>query len=76
MSGDVRREGVRAVSYTHLDVYKRQYEYSPESFTGTELAAAVSVCNAVIEEIDPRPDAPIIINLPATVEMALSLIHI
>ena len=49
---------------------KITYEYSPESFTGTELAAAVSVCNAVIEEIDPRPDAPIIINLPATVEMA------
>ena len=49
---------------------KITYEYSPESFTGTELAAAVSVCNAVIEEIDPRPDAPMIINLPATVEMA------
>lgn len=46
------------------------YEYSPESFTGTELDAAVQVCNAVIEEIDPRPDRPMIINLPATVEMA------
>ena len=46
------------------------YEYSPESFTGTELDAAVRVCNAVIDEIDPRPDAPMIINLPATVEMA------
>ncbi len=46
------------------------YEYSPESFTGTELDAAVHVCNAVIEEIDATPRRPIIINLPATVEMA------
>ncbi len=46
------------------------YEYSPESFTGTELDAALQVCNAVIEEIDARPDRPMIINLPATVEMA------
>ncbi|WP_116113415.1 2-isopropylmalate synthase [Austwickia chelonae] len=46
------------------------YEYSPESFTGTELDAAVHVCNAVIEEIDPGPERPMIINLPATVEMA------
>ncbi|MBK8435130.1 MAG: 2-isopropylmalate synthase [Austwickia sp.] len=46
------------------------YEYSPESFTGTELDAAVHVCNAVIEEIDATPARPIIINLPATVEMA------
>ncbi|GAB77561.1 2-isopropylmalate synthase [Austwickia chelonae] len=46
------------------------YEYSPESFTGTELDTAVRVCNAVIEEIDPGPDRPMIINLPATVEMA------
>ena len=46
------------------------YEYSPESFTGTELDAAVHVCNAVIGEIDPTPQRPVIINLPATVEMA------
>ncbi|HYO85645.1 MAG TPA: 2-isopropylmalate synthase [Dermatophilaceae bacterium] len=46
------------------------YEYSPESFTGTELEAAVRICNAVIEEVDATPSRPIIINLPATVEMA------
>ncbi|WP_193596205.1 2-isopropylmalate synthase [Microbacterium sp. YJN-G] len=46
------------------------YEYSPESYTGTELEYAVEVCNAVIEVIEPTPDRKIIINLPATVEMA------
>ena len=49
------------------DVY---YEYSPESYTGTELEYAVEVCNAVIEIIDPKPDHKMVINLPATVEMA------
>ncbi|AKT52153.1 2-isopropylmalate synthase [Arsenicicoccus sp. oral taxon 190] len=46
------------------------YEYSPESYTGTELDFAARVCNEVIEVIDPTPDHKIIINLPATVEMA------
>jgi 2-isopropylmalate synthase len=46
------------------------YEYSPESYTGTELDYALEVCAAVIEVIDPTPDRPLIINLPATVEMA------
>jgi 2-isopropylmalate synthase len=46
------------------------YEYSPESFTGTELEYAAEVCNAVIEEWDATPDRKVIINLPATVEMA------
>lgn len=45
-----------------------RYEYSPESFTLTEPDFAVEVCEAVIEEMDPSPDDPIIINLPATVE--------
>jgi len=45
------------------------YEYSPESYTGTELEYAVEVCNAVIEEIDPSPERQMVINLPATVEM-------
>ena len=48
------------------DVY---YEYSPESYTGTELEFAVQVCNAVIDVIDPSPDHKMIVNLPATVEM-------
>ena len=46
------------------------YEYSPESFTGTELAFAARICNEVVEVFDARPDRKVIINLPATVEMA------
>lgn len=45
------------------------YEYSPESYTGTELEYAVEVCNAVAEIIKPTPERKLIINLPATVEM-------
>ncbi|WP_030145204.1 2-isopropylmalate synthase [Spirillospora albida] len=46
------------------------FEYSPESFTGTELEYAVEVCNAVNEVWKPTPDRKVIVNLPATVEMA------
>jgi 2-isopropylmalate synthase len=46
------------------------YEYSPESYTGTELEYAVRICNEVVEAFDARPDHKVIINLPATVEMA------
>jgi 2-isopropylmalate synthase len=45
------------------------YEYSPESFTGTELEYALEVCNAVSAIINPTPETPLILNLPATVEM-------
>ena len=47
-----------------------RYEYSPESYTGTELSYALEVCDAVSAIIRPTPDKPLIINLPATVEMA------
>ena len=46
------------------------YEYSPESYTGTELDFALDVCNQVIEIFRPTPERKVIINLPATVEMA------
>ena len=46
------------------------YEYSPESYTGTELEVAVQICNAVLEVFEPTPERQVIINLPATVEMA------
>jgi len=46
------------------------YEYSPESYTGTELEYALEVCAAVIDVIEPTADRPLIVNLPATVEMA------
>jgi len=49
------------------DIY---YEYSPESYTGTELEYALEICSAVIDVVDPTPDRPLILNLPATVEMA------
>ena len=46
------------------------FQYSPESFTGTELDYAVEVCDAVNEVWQPTPERKVIINLPATVEMA------
>lgn len=46
------------------------FEYSPESFTGTEMDFAVDVCNAVIDVIQPAPENKLIINLPATVEVS------
>ncbi|HEU5083133.1 MAG TPA: 2-isopropylmalate synthase [Acidimicrobiales bacterium] len=46
-----------------------RYEYSPESFTGTEVDYAVEICDAVREAIDPGTDDKLIMNLPATVEM-------
>jgi 2-isopropylmalate synthase len=49
---------------------KVYYEYSPESYTGTELEYALEVCNAVIDIIQPTPERQMVINLPATVEMA------
>ena len=46
-----------------------RWEYSPESYTGTEVEFAKEVCDEVIEIMDPTPDNPMIINLPSTVEM-------
>jgi len=46
------------------------FEYSPESYTGTELEFAAEVCNAVMDVWQPAPDWKTIINLPATIEMA------
>ncbi|MEZ5322131.1 MAG: 2-isopropylmalate synthase [Microthrixaceae bacterium] len=45
------------------------YEYSPESYTGTELDFAVEICEAVAEVIEPTAERPLVLNLPATVEM-------
>ena len=46
-----------------------RYEYSPESFTGTEIDYAIEICAAVIDVIEPDTDRQLILNLPATVEM-------
>ena len=51
------------------------FEYSPESFTGTEVDYAVEVCNAVLDIMQPTPDRPMIINLPVTVEMSMPHIY-
>ncbi|MDX6296555.1 MAG: 2-isopropylmalate synthase [Nocardioidaceae bacterium] len=47
-----------------------RWQYSPESFTGTELDYALEVCDAVLDVWSPTPDAKTVLNLPATVEMA------
>jgi len=52
-----------------------RFEYSPESFTGTELEVALEICNAVTEIVKPTPDNKLILNLPATVEMSTPNIH-
>ena len=52
-----------------------RYEYSPESFTGTELDFALEICEAVMDVWEPTPDNKVIINLPATVEMATPNIY-
>ena len=58
----------RKLSETVPDTDLR-FEYSPESYTGTELDYAVEICEAVAEIIEPTPERPLIMNLPATVEM-------
>ena len=52
-----------------------RFEYSPESFTGTELEVALEICNAVVEVVKPTPDNKLILNLPSTVEMATPNIY-
>ncbi|MBE6613618.1 MAG: 2-isopropylmalate synthase [Ruminococcaceae bacterium] len=52
-----------------------RFEYSPESFTGTEPEYALEVCNAVLDILEPSPDNNVIINLPVTVEMSLPHIY-
>ncbi|MEL7428864.1 MAG: 2-isopropylmalate synthase [Pseudomonadota bacterium] len=52
-----------------------RFEYSPESFTGTELEFALEICNAVTEVMQPTADNKLILNLPATVEMSTPNIH-
>ena len=52
-----------------------RFEYSPESFTGTEPEYALEVCNAVLDVLEPDPDNNVIINLPVTVEMSMPHIY-
>jgi 2-isopropylmalate synthase len=69
---DIALTGARLVKkladeMTGTDVY---FEYSPESYTGTELEFARRICNEVLAVFEPTPERKVIINLPATVEMA------
>jgi 2-isopropylmalate synthase len=69
---DIALEGARLCkaaekTVPEVDVH---YEYSPESYTGTELEFAVDICNQVVDALGGTPERPIILNLPATVEMA------
>ncbi|WP_304324448.1 2-isopropylmalate synthase [Corynebacterium frankenforstense] len=61
-------ELIKSIAADYPDTNWR-WEYSPESYTGTEVAYAKEVCDAVVEVMDPSPEHPIILNLPSTVEM-------
>jgi 2-isopropylmalate synthase len=69
---DIALNGARICKASEVMVPETEvyYEYSPESFTGTELEFAVDICNQVLEVFQPTPERKVIINLPATVEMA------
>jgi 2-isopropylmalate synthase len=78
------KEGIKEIATHGAQLVKKYaestdgeiyFEYSPESYTGTELEYAVEVCNAVTEIWEPTKDRPAIINLPATVEMATPNIY-
>jgi 2-isopropylmalate synthase len=74
------REGIKKIALQAADLvveYASKYsdtdfrfQYSPESYTGTELSYAAEVCNAVTDIWQPTPARPVILNLPSTVEMA------
>ena len=70
---DIATSGARfALKYAEIHTPQTEihWQYSPESYTGTELEFAAEVCGKVADVIDPSPDRPLIVNLPATVEMA------
>ena len=52
-----------------------RYEYSPESFTGTEPEFALEICNAVLDAWKPTPDNKVIINLPVTVQVSMPHVY-
>jgi 2-isopropylmalate synthase len=72
------KDGIKSIAVNAAKLCKKleetvpetaiRYEYSPESFTLTEPDYAIEVCEAVMDVIEPTPDDPIILNLPATVE--------
>ena len=73
---EIALEGARLVKQLSQE-YEGNFlfEYSPESFTGTEPDYALDVCNAVIDIMEPTVERPMIINLPVTVEMSLPHVY-
>jgi len=79
------RKGIRDIAVAGAKLIKTRaeatpgtefiYEYTPESFTGTELEYALEVCTAVLEVWQPTPQKKAIINLPSTVEMAMPNVY-
>ncbi|WP_285137269.1 2-isopropylmalate synthase [Microbacterium sp. lyk4-40-TSB-66] len=69
---DIALEGARLCKQYEATIPETEvyYEYSPESYTGTELEFALRICNEVLEVFQPTPERKVILNLPATVEMA------
>ncbi|MDZ7669138.1 MAG: 2-isopropylmalate synthase [Gammaproteobacteria bacterium] len=73
---DLAVQGTRVVKAGLADLDSDiTFEYSPESFTGTELDFAVEICTAVADEWGATPEQPMIVNLPSTVEMATPNIY-
>ena len=79
------RDGIRQIATEGAEIVAEcaarqsdtdwRFEYSPESFTGTELPFAVEICDAVNDVWQPTPERPTILNLPATVEMSTPNIY-
>src|SRR5690606_7621476 len=69
---DIALEGARLCKKYEATIPETTvyYEYSPESYTGTELEFAAEICNQIMTVLVPTPEKKIILNLPATVEMA------
>ncbi len=74
---DIAQEGARLFNEYAAKMPETEftYEYSPESFTGTEPEFALAICNAVIDIWKPSPKRKVIINLPATVEMSMPHVY-
>lgn len=77
---DVRAIAVQGAKIMRDEAAKRpdtqwHFQYSPETFSTAELDFSISVCEAVMEVLQPTPDNPIILNLPATVEAATPNIY-
>lgn len=71
---DIAVQGARLIRHLTEEEVARsgmniRYEYSPESFSGTEIDFSVAICEAVMQEMGSSKENPIILNLPSTVEM-------